>query len=63
MSLPSEEDRTAETTCDEVTTTLIPCVIGREEVENLGAVMSPGRTKGWEEGSISDLVVFPIILH
>lgn len=62
-SLPPEEEETTETTCDEVTTTLIPYVIGREEVESLGAELSPGRSKGWEEGSVLDLAVFPIILH
>jgi len=49
-----EEEGEAETTCDELTATLIPCppVLpgGREEVEKPRVKLSTGRREGWGEG-------------
>jgi len=45
----SEEERVAETTYDELTTSPIPCppaLLGGEEVENMGVKLSLGRREG-----------------
>jgi len=45
----SEEEGAAETTCDELTTTPIPCppvLLSGKEVENSGVKLSPGRRGG-----------------
>jgi len=45
-----EEERAAETTCDELSTTPIPFPLTQgEEVEKLGVKLSPGRREGWGE--------------
>ena len=52
-SPPPEEEGASETTCDELTATPIPrppVLLGREEVEESGAKLSPGRREGWGEG-------------
>jgi len=51
-SSPPEEEGAAETTCDELTTTPIPCspaLLLRGEVENLGVKLGSGRREGWGE--------------
>ena len=48
-----EEEGVAETTCDELTATLIPrppALLRGEEVEESGAKLSPGRREGQREG-------------
>ena len=42
-SPPSEEKGAAETMCDELTVTPIPC-------QEMGVKLSPGRRQGWGEG-------------
>ena len=52
-SPPPEEERAAETMCDEQTTTPIPhppAPLRREEVENSGVKLSLGRNEAWGEG-------------
>ncbi|KAM9590886.1 uncharacterized protein ACIBXB_005926 [Morphnus guianensis] len=53
-SPPSEEEGEAETTCDELTPTPIPCPpalqVGGGLVENPGVKLCPGRREGWREG-------------
>jgi len=43
----------AETRCDELTATLIPCphaLLGGKELENSGPKLIPGRKEWWREG-------------
>ena len=52
-SPPPEEEGAAETTCDVLTATHIPrppAPLRGEEVEELGAKLSPGGREGWGEG-------------
>ena len=49
-SPPPEEEGAAETMCDELTTTPLPCPpppLGGEEVENSGVKLRLGRREGW----------------
>ena len=51
-SPPPEEEGAAETSCDELTPTPIPCPPAPrgEEVERTGSGVEPGRREGWGEG-------------
>ena len=58
-----EGEGAAETTCDELTTTPIPCPpvpLAGEEVENLGVKLSLGRREGWGEGVFKIWVYFSL---
>jgi len=47
---PPQEEGVAETMCDDLTTTPIPCTtvpLGGQEVEKSGVKLSPGRREGW----------------
>jgi len=49
----SEEEAAAETMCDELTTTPIPCppvLLRGRRWRKLGVKLSLGRTEGWGEG-------------
>ena len=60
-----EEERAAETTCDELTATPIPrppALLGGKEVEKIGSKVKPGKKGGVGGRCFSDLVLFLIIL-
>lgn len=59
-SPPPEEEGAPERVCDELTTTLIPCLpvpLGGKEVEKLGVKLRLGRRERWVKG------VFKVRFH